>query len=703
MKKQIVFLVILLMSGIISVAQHVSNSEAISMARLFYAERHPDIQSVNEVDVSDIISIGKLSNPSIFIINLKNNGYVLISGDKRTPPVLAFSFEGKIEDTHRPPAFDMWINNYQNQIESYTNRIEGIDDPNNPEWTNLSEKSKKGVIKYSGDDIAPLIYSNWNQDWPYNEQCPSDPQGPGGHCYAGCVPTAMGMLMYYYRWPLTGTGSYSYTSPDYGLLSANFAQTSYKWNEMSFSISKTDSAMAQLLYHLGVSCDLVYGPDGSGMYNHKSAYSLKTFFKYSPQTQYVFRDSTNMNWDSILIAHLNRKMPMYYAGWSVPDINGHAFICDGYQGGSFFHFNFGWGGSSNGYFYTNNLSPGGNNFNLAQEVIINCYPDTLQYTYPAYCQGNSNINTIYGSIEDGSGPKKNYPSGSSCQWLISPQTAIDSVSNITLNFHRFATHTNDLVKVYDGSSASSPLIGSYSGILLPATITSSGNTLFITFNTSNQGEGFLASYESATPKWCSGTTILNEPTGIISDGSGDFWYNNSSLCIWRIQPPGVAEVALFFDEFDTETDKDKVRVYDMVSGTLLAEYSGTYASGSPPPPVVSPSGQMMMSFNTNMSVRSQGWKAHYESYMVGMNPLEKQNNCYLFPNPVTNNTILYTGNDHPLLSVDIYSLSGQLKHSQIISKENSQSELPVANFPAGIYIVKVNGFPAPVLLKLVKQ
>ena len=121
------------------------------------------------------------------------------------------------------------------------------------------------------------------------------------------------------------------------------------------------------------------------MWNHKAAYSLRTYFNYSPETQYLYRDSTNLDWDSVIVAHLDQKIPMYYAGWSVPNINGHAFIIDGYQTEDYFHFNWGWSGSYDGYFYLDNLVPGGNNFNLAQELVINCYPDTMNYSYPYYC------------------------------------------------------------------------------------------------------------------------------------------------------------------------------------------------------------------------------------------------------------------------------------------------------------------------------
>jgi hypothetical protein len=118
-------------------------------------------------------------------------------------------------------------------------------------------------------------------------------------------------------------------------------------------------------------------------------------------------------------------MPLYYAGWSVPNINGHAFVCDGYQNGDYFHFNFGWSGSDNGYYYLDNLTPGGNNFNLAQELIINIYPDTVNYTYPPYCSGSTSLTYKQGSFTDGSGPARDYLQGTDCSWLINPQTATD--------------------------------------------------------------------------------------------------------------------------------------------------------------------------------------------------------------------------------------------------------------------------------------
>ena len=56
------------------------------------------------------------------------------------------------------------------------------------------------------------------------------------------------------------------------------------------------------------------------------------------------------------------------------------------------------------YYYTNSLFVGSSNFNLAQELIINAYPDTTQYTYPTPqpLTGNLTLTADEGTFIDGS-------------------------------------------------------------------------------------------------------------------------------------------------------------------------------------------------------------------------------------------------------------------------------------------------------------
>ncbi|MBN1199474.1 MAG: C10 family peptidase, partial [Bacteroidales bacterium] len=559
-------------------------------------------------------------------------------------------------------------------------------------------------------DVAPLITTRWNQSPWYNEMCPADPAGPGGHCVAGCVPVCMAQVMYYFRWPETGAGSYTYTEPNYGVLTADFGATTYQWNEMTNSITRSNPAVAELIYHLGVSCDLQYGPSGSGMYNHKAAYSLRTFFKYSPETQYLFRDSTTLNWDSVLIVHLDKKIPMYYAGWSDPNVSGHAFVCDGYQDSCFFHFNFGWGGSSDGYFYTSDLTPGGNNFNLAQEVVINCFPDTVNYSYPVQCAGEVGFTKMLGSFEDGSGPNYNYLSDAGCSWLINPQSVTDSVSSITLEFDRFATNTVDLVSVYDGSTADDPLLGSFSGNETPSVITSSGSSMLITFQADGiqpTENGFLAHYKANQPVWCSGTTAIKADTAEFSDGSLQFNYYNNALCKWKVETESGDPLTIYFDSFDTEADHDFLTIYDLETGDTLVRLSGAYLPGNLPDSVTAPGGKMFLVFTTNSTITADGWKIHYPKRSnIGMEDQNGLSHLQLFPNPSSDlvNIRFISTKASPVQLIISASDGRILRETTWQTKAGRNSgEIDVHELQPGIYLVRLTSGQGTSVKKLVVQ
>jgi hypothetical protein len=516
----------------------------------------------------------------------------------------------------------------------------------------------------------------------------------------------MGQIMYYYRWPETGIGSYTYMDSTYGIQSVDFGGTTYKWNNMKNSISKANTGIGELLYHLGVSCDLVYGPGASGMYNHKAAYSLRTYFKYSPQTQYVFRDSTTLDWDSLIIAHLDRGMPLYYAGWSVPNINGHAFVCDGYQDTLFFHFNFGWGGSNDGYFYLDNLTPGGNNFNLAQELIINCYPDTVNYIYPVYC--NSTTDTLQyreGTIVDGSGPLNDYQSPASCSWMLMPQDDIDSVSSITLTFDSFDTSPGDSLIIHDGSFEDSPVIGSFSGETLPSSVTSSGNTVLIRFKaTSGQpAPGWSLTYTTKIPTWCSGTTTITSDTAEFSDGSFRFNYHNSSSCKWKLLPEKGDTLTIYFRSFDTEPDFDVLKIYDLDTQSLLASISGHYDEGALPEPAVSPGGKMLLVFTTNSSVSGKGWEIYYPKSTLGISE-NIIHGLKIHPNPADDivNVSFYNEKSKEV-TINFYSSSGQMLKSENyrISPGFINASIGTETLPDGLYLLRIATSQEVLLKKII--
>jgi hypothetical protein len=682
------FISILLPFACLSQGTFITVDQARTVAEKIYFERGRSHQAVKRADLNILNSIMVMEDKDILyhVFNFSSGGFVVISAHSANPPLLCYSFSGKYEPDNQPGNFHAWMEQYNRQI-IYTIKSKALPSAETSAlWNYYLDMPLSEIPPYSGREILPLTTSTWDQGKYYNEMCPADPAGPSGHCYTGCVATAMGQVMNYFRWPETGTGSYSYECPPYGTLTADFGSSSYQWDLMETSLGRSNPEVAEVLYHLGVSVDMVYGPNGSGMYNHKAAYSLKTYFKYSPETQYVFRDSTSMNWDSLLIAHLDQKIPMYYAGWSVPDTNGHAFVCDGYQGEDYFHFNWGWGGSYDGYFYTDNLTPGGNFFNLAQELIINAVPDTNLYDYPAYCEGQKNYSALFGTIDDGSGPLYSYQDDAACSWLIIPA---DSVNYIKLDFLKFKTDTSDYLTVYDGDSITAPVIGSFSGDTLPGTVTSTGNKMLILFE-SGAGvtdEGFLATFKSVIPVYCSGVTVLTAQTDTLCDGSGNWDYHNNSACLWKITPEGASSVTLYFNEFETESGFDFLKIYDLQTQQELAEYSGSYYPGVPEP-VTSPSGKMFLLFSTNYSVTAPGWNAYYESNLVNIPEVSEGGNMLIFPNPTDGLFTIqlnnFSGND---VKLDLKDLSGRRMFSGEIPASGEKISMDLRFLSPGIYIL----------------
>ena len=132
--------------------------------------------------------------------------------------------------------------------------------------------------------------------------------------------------------------------------------------------------VATLLYHLGVSVDMQYSPSGSGAYSSDARDALVDYFGYSPNAQLLPKNSFPIETFIYKLKNeLNLNRPVYYSGSGSG--GGHAFVCDGYQGDDFFHFNWGWSGYANGYFYLNNLNPGGTQFNQGQAAMFYVYPE----------------------------------------------------------------------------------------------------------------------------------------------------------------------------------------------------------------------------------------------------------------------------------------------------------------------------------------
>lgn len=322
----------------------------------------------------------------LYVFNVaKDEGFVIVSNDDRTEPILGYSDNGHFDPENMPENMRAWLQGYADQIA----------------WLNEHGDEESAVATMPSltgtpvkQPIAPLMTTLWNQDTPYNDLCPE--YATGEKSATGCVATAMAQVMKYHEWPQAQTLAVPGYDKDYNnspcIPVAALPATVFDWSNMlevypyhydSNNVKIADctdaeaTAVATLMRYCGQSLKMNYGAS-SGTSTHLVADALKTYFNYATTTTYKDRSHYSYaNWIELLYNELSQGRPMVYNGSSSG--GGHAFVCDGYQNEDYFHINWGWGGMSDGYFKLSVMNPysqgiGGSSsddgFNFGQGAIV---------------------------------------------------------------------------------------------------------------------------------------------------------------------------------------------------------------------------------------------------------------------------------------------------------------------------------------------
>lgn len=289
----------------------------------------------------------------------QDNGFVLVSADDHASTILGYASQGTFNADSIPENMQTWFDHYAEEIA----------------WAAEQQKSPFSKLqkvathkafaapKASSAPISPLLGNIvWNQDAPFWNQCPLDSDGK--RSYSGCVATATTQIMRFWSHPVSGIGSHSYTwtksNGTKTTLSANF-NTTYSWDNMlgnynnSYTTTQAD-AVAKLMYHMGVATDMQYSSNGSGTQTELAAQALYKYFGYDTSMEAVRPDFCGFDYFAErMLDELQAGRPVLMSGSTVNN-EGHAFVCDGYDG-QFFHINWGWGGMQNSYFALSALDP----------------------------------------------------------------------------------------------------------------------------------------------------------------------------------------------------------------------------------------------------------------------------------------------------------------------------------------------------------
>jgi hypothetical protein len=612
------FLVFVFSLSTLLINAQVSIEEAAYVAKNFFNQKSAAFNAATSPEiVSHRMIASENGLPLFHLFSFEEGGYVITTTEKNFYPVLAWSPQATFDPDQMPENCSAWMQWYAKQIETGSKKGETYFAGASSVWDQYLNVEAYPAEASTFMGIAPLLTVKWDQGKFYNAMCPPDDNGVAGHAPVGCVATAMAMVMYYYRFPEQGNGAHSYTPPHnggiYGVQFSDFGNTTYRWDEMVDQCFTWNDAIAELSYHCGVAVNMKYSPGGSGANTSDVPEALINHFHYSPAAELYNRSSFSAPglWQQMLIDQLEKGQPVLYR--SSANMLGHAYVCDGYHDSVYFHFNWGWSGNHNGYYYINELIPGGLDLSHNQGGIFHIYPDTALFDYPPFCQGIKLLTSNTGSINDGSGPLSPLPN-SHCAWLVKPDDP--AITNLQVEFTMFDLEEgNDFLHLYNGQTADAPLIGSFTGNILPPLFTTAGPALFIELESSegNGGSGFHANYHAISLPFCDGLTIITEPDGYLEDGSMYLNYTTQQDCRWLLSPEvpvhdSVEKIRVQFTRFDVAAG-DTLFVYDGADehAPLLASLSGH----SLPSQIISGSNRLFLHFLTSEGDSAGGWEIRH--------------------------------------------------------------------------------------------
>ena len=409
MKRILVLPILFFISGILY-ALPVTEEKAKQVALEFLNYYTPSTRSTNMdvellwTDKESKTRFDASDDVCLYVFGKKGEGkFVIIAGEDTTYPILGYSTEEEFmsEDTVELPNNIMaWLDDYKRQIQWLReNKVTATSEIQNA-WDSLQ---KSEVMHNQTTDEVFFETARWDQPAPYNNKCPSinNKRAP-----AGCVATAMGILMYYYKYPEAGKGAFEYTTITHKLkLSASFSEP-IEWDNLLETYKRgsynsvQSAAVSQLLYNCGVMAEMDYDQNSSGAVTMKGIKGLIDYMYYDKGVVYCSRDwYWSSEWTQMMKNELNENRPVIYGGRTANN-EGHAFILDGYNSAGYFHVNWGWSGSANGYFLLSALDPdshgtggGSGAFNYGQSAFLGVQP----------LEENSKYNDVLGFFSGTSG------------------------------------------------------------------------------------------------------------------------------------------------------------------------------------------------------------------------------------------------------------------------------------------------------------
>ena len=295
----------------------------------------------------------ELGNLLFYVVNFKDGGYELVSGDKRTFPTLASSQTGFISLNSDNDNANSWIShisekyNELSSCDSLTSEMEY----NIATWEFITGQKETSKTKstssyyylidfetqsYYSINKGPLLETQWGQsnyqpnDHYWNKYCPWKYDTlTGDRCPVGCVAVAGGQFAYYMKdivdmnITIPVSASCSGYASNYTRTFSSIVSSSMIYN-MPLNYRETTPNKIQnaeiFLAYIGEQVGMNYKPSGSGA----ALQNLTDLFTtWGLETHYVEYE------DSTIRARLMKLTPVITQGFD--GNSGHAWVIDGYR------------------------------------------------------------------------------------------------------------------------------------------------------------------------------------------------------------------------------------------------------------------------------------------------------------------------------------------------------------------------------------
>ena len=261
-----------------------------------------------------------------------------------------------------------------------------------------------------GNIVRYYETAKWGQGSPFNNQCWTDATQQA-HAKTGCVPTAFAIIMRHHGFPAEGIGDLLNQQTG-----EQFTDRTYDYSKMPLTnasgwTTEQQNEVAKLMAHLGHAFGVTFGSGATSVsIGNTMSERMQKFFNYNyAPVSNQYAGSGQMydfeEWKKNLKNSLDNGCPVPYAADNKKDGKNdsrHMFVVDGYTENEYFHFNFGWGGGSNGWYKLDDITPTGDDYSWRttsdgydskHQAFFNLMPNTTTYAVTATAEP-SNMGTV---------------------------------------------------------------------------------------------------------------------------------------------------------------------------------------------------------------------------------------------------------------------------------------------------------------------